>query len=75
MRPSALALVASRGVVSEFDESVGLGVITSVDGVELPFHCIAISDGSRKIEVGASVAFRVFPAVKGRVEASFVEKI
>jgi CspA family cold shock protein len=56
------------GVVSAFDEHVGLGIITDRDGGEYPFHCAEIADGSRKIEVGAKVEFVRLPKL-GRVEA------
>ena len=58
-----------RGTVSSFDESAGLGVIAGVDGVEHPFHCIEIADGSRSIEAGAEVSFDLL-AKFGRWEAA-----
>ncbi|MDA8271852.1 MAG: cold shock domain-containing protein [Actinomycetota bacterium] len=75
MQLNALVMVSGSGVVKEFDESVGLGVITSSDGKDLPFHCTMISDGTRTIEIGRPVCFRVFAAVKGRVEAIEVGKL
>jgi cold shock CspA family protein len=57
-----------RGTVSAFDESVGLGVVVGADGVDYPFHCIEIADGSRSIAVGADVTFDVL-AKLGRWEA------
>jgi cold shock CspA family protein len=57
------------GVVASFDEHVGLGVITGDDGVDYPFHCIEIADGSRTIAVGAEVTFAELPKL-GRVEAA-----
>ena len=57
-----------RGTVTAFDEYVGLGVATGEDGIDYPFHCVEIADGSRTIEVGADVTFT--PMAKlGRVEA------
>ena len=56
-----------RGVVAEFDPAVGLGVV-DVDGVSIQFHCIAISDGSRNIEVGTAVAVATQRRF-GRIEA------
>ena len=44
----------SEGVITAFDAAVGLGTV-DLDGVSVPFHCIAISDGSRNISVGAPV--------------------
>jgi len=46
-----------RGIVRSFDETAGLGVIDGADGVEYPFHCIEIADGTRTIEAGADVGF------------------
>jgi CspA family cold shock protein len=57
-----------RGVVSAFDEYVGLGVVTGEDGVDYPFHCVEIADGSRTIGVGTEVAFTPTPKL-GRFEA------
>jgi cold shock CspA family protein len=56
------------GVVTEFDEHVGLGVITGSAGIEYPFHCAEIADGTRTIEVGIDVEFDPLPKL-GRVEA------
>ncbi len=44
------------GRVVEFDVTVGLGVV-SADGRDWPFHCVSILDGTRSIEVGATVTF------------------
>ena len=44
-----------------------------VDGVTLPFHCIAIADGSRNIEVGAEVTVSSTRRF-GRLEASRVSR-
>ena len=56
------------GVVTEFDKRVGLGLITDDAGIEYPFHCAEIADGTRTIEVGADVEFDPLPKL-GRVEA------
>jgi cold shock CspA family protein len=60
------------GVVSEFDEASGLGVVTSESMSELtsgiPFHCISIADGTRSITPGTRVRFMAAFRVK-RVEA------
>ncbi len=56
-----------RGVVAEFNHDVGLGVV-DVDGVAMQFHCIAISDGSRNIEVGTAVTVATERRF-GRIEA------
>ena len=57
------------GTVSEFDEPMGLGVLTDDEGHEHPFHCTAVADGSRDIAVGAEVTFRLARARGGRSEA------
>ncbi|MGA9276069.1 hypothetical protein [Ilumatobacter sp.] len=56
------------GTVVEFDAAVGLGVIAADDD-RYPFHCIAISDGSRDIAIGTEVAFDVLCKF-GRYEAA-----
>ena len=61
-----------RGTVVAFDEPRGLGTIES-DGAELPFHCTAILDGTRTIEVGTTVTFEVRPAGMGRWEATSIQ--
>jgi cold shock CspA family protein len=58
-----------RGRVVEFDEHVGTGAVEGEDGRRLTFHCVAIADGSRRIDVGASVTFDVVPGRLGRYEA------
>jgi cold shock CspA family protein len=59
------------GTVTQFDEPRGLGAIES-DGVTYPFHCTAISDGSRTIAVGTAVTFEVRAAGMGRWEAAAI---
>ena len=46
-----------HGAVREFDEEKGLGVVVAPDGQAFPFHCIEIADGTRTIDVGATVTF------------------
>ena len=60
-----------RGTVTSFDVDAGLGVITTTDGRERPFHCIEIADGSRSIAVGADVSYDDLPKF-GRWEAANV---
>jgi cold shock CspA family protein len=48
-----------RGMVTEFDEYVGLGEVQATDGQRYLFHCVEIADGSRTIEVGTEVDFDV----------------
>jgi len=60
-----------RGVVAAFDEGVGLGTVADSDGIEYPFHCIEIADGSRTISIGSEVSFDVRPKL-GSWEAANV---
>lgn len=64
-----------RGVVVDFDERAGLGRVRAEDGAELPFHCVAIADGSRVVPVGAGVWFRVAAGLPGRWEARVVGQL
>jgi len=61
------------GTVTTFDEPRGLGTIDA-DGTSYPFHCTALVDGSRTVDVGAAVAFEVRPAGMGRWEATEILK-
>ena len=63
-----------RGTVTTFDRAVGLGEITADDGSLVPFHCIAIADGTRDIPVGVGVEFELLPKL-GRYEATDVTRI
>jgi cold shock CspA family protein len=67
------AFDSGRGVVSSFDEPRGLGVVTTADGTDLPFHCTAIADGTRTISVGERVRFQVVAGPMGRWEAARIE--
>ncbi len=57
------------GVVEFFDEPRGLGVVRCASGEELPFHCTAVADGSRRIEPGTEVHFGIGTGHLGRYEA------
>lgn len=57
-----------------FDDPRGLGTIEA-DGVEHPFHCTQIADGTRTIEVGTMVTFDLRPGHLGRYEAVEVKKL
>ena len=57
------------GVVREFDEKRGIGVVIGDDGVEYPFHCTRILDGTRRVPVGAAVEFEIAAGGQGRWEA------
>lgn len=58
------------GEVIEFDAERALGTVRTAEGRELGFHSTAIADGSRTVEVGATVAFLVRPGGRGRWEAA-----
>ncbi|MGH9048643.1 MAG: hypothetical protein ACRDY4_02820 [Acidimicrobiia bacterium] len=62
-----------HGRVVDFDEHRGRGEIES-DHDRFPFHCTAIADGSRTIDVGATVDFEVVPGPLGRWEAGSIER-
>jgi cold shock CspA family protein len=61
------------GVVATYDDAAGYGEISEGreggHGARWWFHCTAIADGSRAIEVGAAVQFRLTPGHLGRYEA------
>ena len=63
------------GDVAEFDEPRGLGVIEYGTGHRIDFHCTAITDGSRRIDVGTVVAFEVAAGRLGRLEARSVRPL
>lgn len=59
----------ATGTVTEFDDPKGWGTVTADDGAAHFFHCSAIADGTRFIEVGTAVTFEVVPGNLGRWEA------
>lgn len=63
-------IAAGTGTVVEFDDHKGYGVVERDGGGRHPFHCTAIADGTRTIEVGAKVAFVVVAGRLGRWEAA-----
>jgi cold shock CspA family protein len=63
------------GVVSEFDEPRGLGVVCDDDGRSYRFHCAALADGTRRIEPGTRVVFSVVAGHGGRDEARAVTTV
>jgi cold shock CspA family protein len=63
--------VSRRGTIAAFDDAAGLGEIDAGDGGRIPFHCIAIADGSRTIAVGTAVEFELLPKF-GRYEATAI---
>lgn len=59
-----------RGAVTSFDAAQGIGTLRGAEGRESPFHCTAIADGSRLIDEGTAVAYRLVPGHGGRWEAT-----
>jgi cold shock CspA family protein len=57
------------GVVIEFDEPRGLGVVRGDDGSTYGFHCTALADGTRHVYPGTRVAFSLAAGHLGRYEA------
>ena len=57
------------GVVTEFDEPRGLGVVRDDDGRSYGFHCTALADGTRNVDPGVRVVFAVTAGHGGRYEA------
>lgn len=58
-----------RGTVAEFDDARGAGWV--IDGEQSwPFHCTGVADGSRSIDPGAEVSFRIVPGRLGKWEAT-----
>lgn len=60
-----------HGRVDSFDDPEGYGTVTATDpeGTWF-FHCTAIADGTRVVEVGVEVTFEVVPGRLGRFEAT-----
>ena len=58
------------GTVADFDASTGWGLVCTDDGDEYPFHCTAIADGTRAIEIGIAVIFHLVPGHRGEWEAA-----
>jgi len=74
--PSAMAAgppVAGlvHGTVASFDDPEGYGTVTAAEPAGTWFfHCTAIADGTRSIDVGAEVTFEVVAGRLGRFEAT-----
>ncbi|HUZ09577.1 MAG TPA: hypothetical protein VMU76_05350 [Acidimicrobiales bacterium] len=60
---------AQTGIVESFDPDRGLGSVVDPSGRTLPFHCTAIADGTRLIDVGTPVTYLVAAGLLGRLEA------
>ncbi len=64
------------GAVVDFDDPRGYGHVQADDG-RGPwfFHCTAIADGTRTVEVGTAVAFEIEPGHLGRFEAAHLRPV
>ena len=62
-----------NGTVRTFDEATGVGVIVGADDQSFVFQCIEIADGTRDIDVGQAVSFRLLPRF-GAFQAGAIEK-
>lgn len=58
------------GRVARFDGATGWGVIAAENGIDYPFHCTAIADGTRTIEADIPVSFSLTPGHRGVWEAT-----
>lgn len=63
------------GTVTAFDAERGIGSVTKPGSGTWPFHCTAISDGSRTIAVGAPVVFLIGAGHLGKEEARVVTRL
>ena len=60
---------AALAAFLRFRDALTRGEVRAADGTVYPFHCIAIADGTRAIEIGAAVSFSLL-AKLGRYEAT-----
>jgi len=58
--------------VAAFDDAAGVGTVRADGGREYFFHCTAIADGTRTIEVDTEVVFEVVAGRRGQWEAARV---
>jgi cold shock CspA family protein len=65
---SALDPGPFAGVVAAYDTTAGYGTVRADDGRTWWFHCTAVADGSRHIDEGTRVVFRVVPGHRGQGE-------
>ncbi len=63
-----------RGTVTEFDDHIGLGTVTDVEGTSYLFHVIEIADGTRSVEIGRPVSFEPLPKF-GKFQAGCLQKL
>ncbi len=76
------------GMVTAFDAEVGLGEVEPAaepgheghlvgrpQATRYRFHCTQIADGTRRIEAGAVVSFRLLPGRDGQWEAADLQPV
>ena len=71
----AVGLGEGSGIVVSFDDPRGIGLVRSDAGVDYPFHCTAIADGTRTIVEGVRVTWRVAAGRLGRWEAVMITPV
>mgnify|MGYP002631305737 CR=1 FL=1 len=69
MSSAPLLQTLVSGTVARYDSEAGLGEVADAEGRRWPFHCTAISDGSREIDPATAVAFAIAPGGPGQWEA------
>ncbi len=68
-------LGTDAGVVVEFDDHRGIGVIKTSDGRRFGFHCTQIVGGSRTIASETAVKFEIVAGPLGRLEATSITPV
>jgi hypothetical protein len=68
----AIADARRTGHVVAFDERRGVGIVATTVGERLPFHCVALRDGTRTVAIGTPVRCLVAAGVLGRWEAAAI---
>jgi cold shock CspA family protein len=63
------------GTVESFDEHRGDGFVMSDEGERFYFHCVSISDGTRRIDLGAWVSATRRVGHVGRDELVDLQKV
>lgn len=63
------------GRVESFDDERGIGTVVDGGGRVFPFHCTALTDGTRTVAVGTRVVFELAASHLGRVEARSISTI
>lgn len=65
-------MLTTIGTIDSFDADEGLGLVVDSAGRRYRFHCTVITDGSRTIEPGRTVAFKIGPGGPGAWEATVI---